>query len=106
MDIETIVAKVEAGESVTAEDAAALVRVIDRRCRGPLPAEAREIVSRLIADDDLAQARALDANARKPCGQDVNDLILAAPLDGEDHVVACPACGVAISYRAPRIAVG
>jgi len=103
--ISEIAERVDAGQIVTREEAEAMVRASSRRCRGPLLAEAREITTRLLSDGALDKARALDTNARTPCGQDVNDLILASPLDGAERVITCPRCGTTMSYRPPRIRI-
>jgi hypothetical protein len=35
---------------------------------------------------------------RKGCGQDINDVILAGPLDGQIHEFNCPRCGIRSRY--------
>lgn len=39
---------------------------------------------------------------RNACGQDVNELIAASELDGEEHQVTCPTCGTVITFVPPR----
>lgn len=77
------------------------VRAIERRCKGPLAPEAAAIKAALIADGRFEEAAAEDAAGRAGCGYDFNDVILTHPLDGALRTVACPACGQAITYRAP-----
>jgi hypothetical protein len=102
----------------TREQAVALIRAIERRCRGrlgsrvapkdatPEECDAAEKGHRaLIADalklGDEAVAKQIDSETRRPCGYDFNETILAGPLDGQEHAYACPTCGVVGSYRAP-----
>lgn len=48
-----------------------------------------------VKDLEVAHSRVHSLiHYHKGCGQDVNDLILAQPLDGQFHEVACPKCGV------------
>ena len=35
------------------------------------------------------------------CGYDFNEVVIAGPLDGEEHDYKCPKCGVQGSYRPP-----
>lgn len=37
----------------------------------------------------------------RACGYDVNDLVVAAGFDGEEHSAKCPNCGTMITWRAP-----
>lgn len=64
------------------------------------PTQAR-ICAELMADLD-ATARVIDQAGRKPCGADVNDLILSQPLDGEEHAANCPRCGQLLTWTAPK----
>ena len=91
--IEEITAAVEVGLPIPRAEAEALIRSIERRCLGPLPSEAREIVTMLLTEGHIARAQSFNTGARTPCGQDVNDLILTEALDGEDHEITCPQCG-------------
>jgi hypothetical protein len=82
-------------------DAARIIRSIERRCRGPLAEGAQEIISKLLADGQLDEARALDAASRQGCGQDWNEVILQHPFDGKAHETPCPKCGVLVRWTAP-----
>ena len=66
-------------------------------------ADAAGIIAALRGEGLVSAAQVANALFRAGCGQDVNDLILAGPLDGEEHRYTCPACGVEASYRAPFI---
>lgn len=77
------------------------INAIQRRCRGPLAAGAREAIDKLLADQKFVEARALDIKSRKGCGYDFNKTIAAGPLDGQDHAYTCPNCGVIGVYVAP-----
>jgi hypothetical protein len=79
-----------------------MVRAVPRRCRGPLPPEAREAVRSALASGLLDLAAQLDAEGRAGCGYDVNELILSQPLDGKLHEAPCPQCGTTIRWIAPR----
>jgi hypothetical protein len=78
-----------------------IVRAIERRCRGPLVEGARETISKLLADGQLDEARALDATSRQRCGQDWNEVILSHPFDGKSHETSCPKCGTVVRWTAP-----
>lgn len=60
----------------------------------------REVVVVLLDQEKKFAAKLIDHAARQPgCGQDVNDLILAAgQFDGEEHEVECPRCETTIKY--------
>jgi len=45
--------------------------------------------------------RAHQSNLGNPCGRDFNDEICANPFDGAVRNYACPACGLAGTYRSP-----
>jgi hypothetical protein len=79
-----------------------VVRSIERRCRGRLEPTARAAVNSALASGMTDLALQLDATGRTPCGYDVNDLILSAPLDGQPHEAPCPQCGTTIRWIAPR----
>lgn len=74
----------------------------------PIPTEATPLVvadlliQRLLAAEELAMAAAVDEISRAGCGQNVNDLICAGPLDGTEQEAACPKCGLLLTWRAPR----
>lgn len=91
---------------MTKDEMIAHVRMIGRKCRGPLAPDARKIVSLLLAEGKTQEAQkaavALDKAKRKPCGYDFNETILAAPFDGEIHKYKCPKCGLVGVYRAPQ----
>jgi len=83
-------------------DAVRTIRAIERRCRGPLAEGAQETISKLLADGQLDEARALDAASRnKGCGQDWNKVILSQPFDGKPHETPCPQCGTMVRWTAP-----
>lgn len=86
---------------MTAEDLARAVQAVRRICRGPLSAEAREAVARLLSADRAEEARELDLRRRGGCGADFNEVILAGPFDGLEHPYCCPKCGVEGTYIAP-----
>ena len=46
-----------------------------------------------------------DTVGRPGCGQDVGELIIKGPLDGQDHEVKCPLCGEMLDYT-PAVADG
>lgn len=60
----------------------------------------QEVVAVLLEAGQYAAASFCDAAARRPgCGQDVNDLMLAAgKFDGEEQEVECPRCKTVIKY--------
>jgi hypothetical protein len=39
-----------------------------------------------------------DTVGKPMCGQDVGELIIAGPLDGQEHKVKCPQCGEVLDY--------
>ena len=80
----------------------ATVRAVPRTCKGPLAQGYREKIDAALFKGDRTGASRLDAEGRAACGQDVNELILKAGLDGEEHEQECPSCGVLLSWRAPR----
>lgn len=58
--------------------------------RGPVPMTAeQEAVVRSVARTCVR------------CGTPVNDLIVAAGADGEEHAGECPGCGNPFTWRAP-----
>lgn len=77
------------------------VRAITRTCRGPLAPDMAKLRDTALAKGNLAEARKWDA-IRESCGYDVNDLIVKAGLDGEEHEKKCPKCGQLLTWRAPR----
>jgi hypothetical protein len=120
--VATIARVVDAGEAITRADAERLIRAIERRCRGRLGSrvnrpeddesvraeretQLRGNIKTALAEDKLAEARAIDGETRAACGYDFNATILAGALDGEEHAFTCPRCGVTGSYRAPRIVI-
>lgn len=44
-----------------------------------------------------------DTVGQSMCNQDVGALIIAGPLDGQEHVVTCPKCGEKLDYT-PAVA--
>lgn len=101
-----------AEETITTRaQAEAVIRQIQRRCRGPISADDQTVVLALLHEGKMQEAHAYDDAHRgipvptadgmryAPCNQDVNDLICAEAIDGKEHVVTCPRCGIAISYR-------
>lgn len=128
--LEEIGEAINASGPVTAEEAAAHVRAIGRTCRGPrrmANEDAEPFWARLRAGEDprsvaadfyggaftpedidpeFAHTRLIqDLGATKGCGQDVNDLMLAAPLDGREHSAPCLRCNITHTWRAPTIIV-
>jgi hypothetical protein len=103
--IEDIVVDVEAGTPITQEEATAVVSAVTRRCRGGLDPESLAAKNAALQLSAHKAAQAIDTACRTPCGQDLNAVILAGPLDGEEHAYECPGCGNAGSYRAPRILI-
>lgn len=117
--------RVDADEAITREEAEALVRSVQRLCKGPFKSERHKAeydeLRRAVGGPALtpeAAARGysielLDSLNRDYCGADFNDVIMAYPLNGEDHGdqtpfggpdkrVPCPKCGQLISFRSPR----
>lgn len=43
-----------------------------------------------------------DTVGKGACGQDVNELILAGKLDGEEKTVKCPRCGEMLEFTPPQ----
>lgn len=128
--LEEIEQAINAFEPVEAEEAAAHVRIIGRTCRGPRrmeSSEAEPFWARLRAgeapqsvaadfyggafasediDPEFAYSRLVaDLGATKGCGWNVNDLILAQALDGQEHSAVCPGCGRTHFWKAPTITV-
>lgn len=112
-ELEAIGLRVDAGESVTREEADALVRSVKRLCKGPFKserhrAEYQELRSNvgMVATEESAKRgysiEMLDTLNRNYCGYDFNNIIMEYPLDGNDHLVPCPKCGQEISFRSPR----
>jgi hypothetical protein len=77
------------------------VRSITRTCRGPLDPERSKVKNALLADGRLEEAAAEDAAGRPGCGYAVNDMICAAPFDGNARQATCPRCGQTINFTAP-----
>jgi len=74
-----------------------------RKRRGELLAAHAQLgqdIAARVAEDPTAAAQA-DAALRLGCGYDINQIILAGPLDGDVHPYACPQCGLPGTYRAP-----
>lgn len=74
------------------------------------PEERGAITARIAAlrtQRRLIRREHRDAGSDVPvaCGADVNQLIIAEPLDGEDHEAHCPECGSLIQWTAPSVAV-
>jgi hypothetical protein len=89
---------------MTRDEAIQSIQAIERRCRGVfVAAEAQERVVQLLRAGELEAARRLDAAARRPCGADLNRVILAGPLDGQEHEGVCPSCGLRFRYRPPLV---
>ena len=82
------------------------VRAVSRTCRGPIAPDMAKKRDAALANGDRQGASALDAGGRPGCGQDVNELIVKAGLDGQEHESACPKCGVLLSWRAPSFEGG
>lgn len=78
------------------------IRLVGRRCRGPLEPDALDEVRRLLSEGRLETAVQVDRIGRRGCGYDVNDLICAGPLDGQSRTVPCPTCGNTITYTSAR----
>lgn len=75
-------------------------------CRGALPAEARAEINMLLnegTDTSLQKAVLMDNQARKRCGQVLNEVLLSGPLDGQDHEGICPKCGKTFGYTAAKL---
>lgn len=79
------------------------ILAVPRTCLGPMRAGYREQINGAFARSDEAEARRLSAEGREGCGSDINALILANPLDGQEHTVNCRRCGQEITYRAPLV---
>lgn len=102
---EAICEDIDAGTPVSRKEAEAVVRAVSRRCRGPISSEGAVLKRSALKNGDLESAKLIDSNERRSCGFDVNDIILANPLDGKAYAYQCPGCGLEDSYRAPRIMV-
>lgn len=97
---------VDAGGTVTREQAEVLVRRVGRVCKGPIKpgkeAEYAELRRQLggpaVAGGDTA---ILDSLNRDYCGADFNDVVCSVPFDGREHEVTCRKCGQVSSFRAP-----
>lgn len=92
-------------DTITRDEAETLIRSIERRCRGPLKPGAAGAIAELLERGDTEKARGVDAAARRGCGADFNEVILAGPLDGEPHAYKCPSCGLTGTYTAPLLPV-
>lgn len=79
----------------------AVINSVTRQCRGPLRVGVREAVDKLLEENKLPEARALDAKSRNGCGYDFNKIVAAGPLDGQEYAYKCPKCGVEGVYGAP-----
>jgi len=66
-------------------------------------ADAAGIVAAFRTQGHVQGATLANSMFRAGCGQDLNEVILAGPLDGDEHLVPCPGCGREVSYRAPFI---
>lgn len=87
---------------MTKAEAEKQIRSIGRTCKGPyVDAETALAIPLLLKADMSAAAERLAATSRKGCGADFNNIIVAGPLDGEEHAYKCPKCGVEGSYRSP-----
>lgn len=96
------------GGKCTKEEAEFAVKAIARTCKGPVKlgkeaeyAELREKAGNFGNPDTHGSIAMLDAVNRDYCGYDFNSVILAYPLDGQEHLVNCPKCGLEISFRSP-----
>jgi hypothetical protein len=110
------------------EEAEAIVRAIERTCRGPyvLKEEVRKEIWKRFQDstDDLSAAIDIKKNleqlvklngpagdvglsilslldTRSGCGADFNQYIIANKFDGKNHLVTCTKCGLEHEYQAP-----
>lgn len=86
---------------VTLDEAVAIIRLVDRRCRGPLSEEALKEKNALLSQGNLEEASAVDAAGRAGCGADFNEIVVNGKWDGQVHPYKCPACGLEGIYRAP-----
>jgi len=118
-EIELIGQRVDKGEKVTLEEAMAVVRSVQRTCKGPKKegaekeyAKMREVVGYAGGEDKGYALQFMDSILREGCGYNFNDIIVKYPFNGEDHSdltaiggpdksVACPKCGLKISFRSP-----
>lgn len=80
------------------DEAIQIVRSVRRVCRGELSEAGRQVVIEKLEAGDLEAARRADAANRERCGQDINELILAQPLDGEPKEAECPGCGRSVRW--------
>lgn len=90
---------------MTREEAVALVRSIERRCRGRQKPGVAKVVKALLEEGRAEEAKTADQRGREPCGGDFNEIILANPLDGALRYYTCPDCGATGTYRAPLIEI-
>jgi hypothetical protein len=65
-----------------------------------------QLIAHLLGAGLKAEAAAVDAASRTPCGATLNPVILAQPLDGQDHSAPCPACGNTFAWTAPDYGEG
>jgi hypothetical protein len=91
-------------EQPTRADVQAYNRAVRPTCRGVRSDEGTQLVAEAFANGDRDAAIAHDAAHRRTCGQDLTEAILAAPMDGEDHTLACPKCGMPFTIRHPNVA--
>lgn len=95
-------------QPVTREEAEYLVRSQGRWCKGPKKegadaeyAKMREVVGMTGGQEQGFDLATMDAVLREGCGYDFNEVLMQYPLDGNEHFVPCPKCGMTISFRSP-----
>lgn len=111
---------------MTRAEAEAVVKQIDRRCRGPFREEihdehvarmspdlvrqlqkyphanAREILNLLLEIEGTKPLAAeLDDIMRTGCGHDFNTIVVAYPFDGKTREYECPFCHVTGVFTTP-----
>ncbi len=112
-NVETILAKIDAGGTVTQEEAELVVQAVVRACKGPYKSEKHRAEYQEIRDKmgvvggsgTAYDIGLLDSLNRDFCGANFNDVIVQYPFDGKEHEVACPKCGQTISFRSPYFPV-
>lgn len=107
-DAQIIMAKVEGGDFVTAEEARTVIRSVTRTCKGPIkPGKEAEYAELRRGAGQFGEAirgyniALVDSLNRDYCGYDFNKVVEAFPFDGKERSVKCPGCGMQISFRSP-----
>jgi hypothetical protein len=95
---EVAVARGNESQQAAVERAQADIAAITEAAEGLNDPTVAQVVVALLDSGARDLAVRLDKRAREGCGQDINDLILAHPLDGLPKAEECPGCGRLVTW--------